>query len=121
MGRIISGRIKNPYQFTGQKKIPGRDFYFLAPFCISIFYGTAPYPSAMDKPSILIEPVDSAHNRPFDAAGAGSRSRWSDAETRAFLERPGYSPLLTKILRVILITAMVVAGVKVAWILAFHA
>jgi hypothetical protein len=44
----------------------------------------------------------------------------ADAETRGFLERPLHPTPLGKVLRVVLITAMVVAAVKVAWIIAFH-
>jgi hypothetical protein len=51
---------------------------------------------------------------------ARTPSGLSDAETRAFLERPGYSPPFAKVLQVILITAMVIAAVKAAWILVFH-
>jgi hypothetical protein len=45
---------------------------------------------------------------------------WADAETRGFLERPVSPTPFAKVLGVMLITAMVVAVVKVAWILAVH-
>jgi hypothetical protein len=75
----------------------------------------------MDKPSTLIGSVDPARSRRFGATDAWTQSGWSDAETRAFLERPGYSPPFAKVLRVILITAMVIATAKAVWILVFHA
>jgi hypothetical protein len=78
-------------------------------------------PIAMGKSPTLIESVKSAHDHRPGAARAGTKFEWSDAETRAFLERPGYSPPFAKILQVILITAMMSAGLKIAWLLLFQA
>jgi hypothetical protein len=75
----------------------------------------------MGKSSTLIGSVDPARSRRFGAMDARTPSQWSDAETRAFLERPRYSPSFAKVLRVVLITAMVIAAVKAGWILVFHA
>jgi hypothetical protein len=75
----------------------------------------------MGNSSTPIGSVESARSHRFGATDAWIRSGLPDAETRAFLERPRYSPSFAKILRVILITAMVIATVKAAWILVFHA
>jgi len=45
---------------------------------------------------------------------------WADAETRAFLAYPYRQTQFAKVLRVILVTAMAAAAVKIAWILAVH-
>jgi hypothetical protein len=74
----------------------------------------------MGKSSTLIGSVDSERSR-FDVTGTWTRSGLPDAETRVFLERPRYSPSFAKVLRVVLITAMVIAAVKAGWILVFHA
>jgi hypothetical protein len=67
--------------------------------------------------------VPCAMNKPSSADRAG-RSRfqaeWADAETRAFLERSDVSPPFAKILRVIVISAMLVAVVKLAWLVVIH-
>jgi hypothetical protein len=83
----------------------------------------AAMPCAMDKPSTPSRCVDLNRARRHDrgAADAGTRPKWADAETRGFLERPGYSTSFAKVLQVTLITAMMVAAVKFAWILVLHA
>lgn len=45
---------------------------------------------------------------------------WADAETRAFLDRPGTSNAFAKTLHLILIIAMVVATTKIAMVLLFR-
>jgi hypothetical protein len=79
-------------------------------------------PRAMEKPSPLIRPVDLKATRGcrFSSVNRALRPEWFDAESRAFLERSSDWPSSAKILQVILITAMVVAVLKGAWILAFH-
>lgn len=71
----------------------------------------------MTRPSTA--PVPSIRAR--DAARQTNRNEpqpdWADAETRSFLERPSSATSCAGILRVAIITAMVVAAVKVAWIL----
>jgi hypothetical protein len=77
----------------------------------------------MGKPSTALEPASlkprSVHR--FSTSDAAREAEWADAETRAFMERPRHLAPLAKVLRVILITGMVVAVVKIAWILAVHA
>lgn len=71
----------------------------------------------MTRPSTA--PVPSVRAR--DAARRTNRNEpqpdWADAETRGFLERPYAATPCARVLRVAIITAMVVAAVKVAWIL----
>jgi len=63
----------------------------------------------MKKPSSPIAPVNPSFG-----------PEWADAETRAFLGRPDFTPPFAKILRVIVISAMAVAAVKIAWLLVIH-
>lgn len=43
-----------------------------------------------------------------------------DAETRSFLDRPSYSPPLSYVLRVVVVTAAAISVVKIGWILATY-
>jgi hypothetical protein len=74
----------------------------------------------MKKPSIAPALSICARNRDWRTAHGGTQQDWADAETRAFLERPASATSFANVMRVILITAMVVAAAKMAWIIAFH-
>jgi hypothetical protein len=120
--RFIPGTIKNPYQIAGKKikKQPATSIS-CPNFSYRFFTSLAAMPCAMNKPSTPARFVDLNRARRLECGDAGTQPEWGDAETRGFLERPYYSTPLAKVLRVMLITAMVVAAVKVAWILVLHA
>ncbi len=74
----------------------------------------------MGKASDTVRPdIRAAFSEPEASIRQDEAVRF-DAETRSFLERPSYGPILGQVLRVVVITAAAVAAVKIAWILAVY-
>ena len=95
--------------------------FLTPPFDIEFLCDEAIF-SAMAKPETRSALVRTQRcRRPFSRVGCSFEPEWTDAEARAFLERPIRFRSVIKLLRAILLTAMAVSLANIAWILATYA